>query len=142
MKTLRIFIILFSLAQILHSQSYDGKGDHKINIGYNLYGNGNGIRATYDYGLSDFFSIGAGASYFFDNDDDDYYLFARTQLHLAHLLDLPSKFDIYPGVEVGYLSGNDIGFGAFVGFRYFFNNKFGIYTEIGNIGSVGLSLNL
>ncbi|MCK5638757.1 MAG: hypothetical protein KAH67_08600 [Flavobacteriaceae bacterium] len=142
MKTLRIFIFLFSLTIVSYSQSYEGKGDHKINIGYDLYGNGNGIRASYDYGLGDLFSIGAGGSYILDDDDNDYSLFVRTNLHFAHILDLPSKFDIYPGVEVGYLSSNDIKFTGYVGLRYFFTEKIGVFAELGNNGSIGLSLNL
>ncbi len=53
--------------------SYYGKGDSKINVGYNIYGYGNGIKATYSYGLSELFSLGAGATYYFNNDTNDYF---------------------------------------------------------------------
>ena len=57
-------VFLFLLfANTTEAQSYDGKGDSKINVGYNIYGYGNGIKATYGYGLSELFSLGAGVNY-------------------------------------------------------------------------------
>jgi len=142
MKIFSLFLILFFFTTFLFSQSYDGKGDTKLNIGYDLYGFGNGIRTNIDYGLSDIFSVGAGGSYYFSNPDNDFYLYGRTSIHLGLLLDFPSKFDLYPSIQVGYLSGNDIGFDAFLGARYFFTDKIGVYAEFGRNGSVGLSINL
>ena len=40
------------------------------------------------------------------------------------------------------LSGNDIGFDAFIGAKYFFTDKIGVYAEIDRNGSIGLSVNL
>ncbi|MEN8124703.1 MAG: DUF6646 family protein [Bacteroidota bacterium] len=142
MKKFRLFLLLVFFTTVIFSQSYDGKGDIKLSIGYDLYGFGNGIRANLDYGLTDIFSVGAGASYYFSNPDNDYYLYGRTAIHLGLLLDFHSKFDLYPGIQVGYLSGNDIGFDAFIGAKYFFTEKIGIYAEIGRNGSIGLSINL
>ncbi len=142
MKRFRLFYLFICFTTVVFSQSYDGKGDTKLNIGYDLYGFGNGIRANIDYGITDLFSIGAGASYYFSNPDNDYYLYGRTAIHLGLLLDFPSKLDLYPGIQVGYLSGNDIGFDAFIGAKYFFTDKIGVYAEIGRNGSIGLSVNL
>lgn len=122
------------------SQSFNGKGDSKINVGYNIYGYGNGINASYNYGLNDQFSIGAGGSYYFDNEENDYFLFARANFHLGPLMDLPRKLDIYPGVEFGYLSSENIGLAAYIGVRYFFTDRLGVYAEIGSSGSVGMSV--
>ncbi len=142
MKFLKILpvILLFSLSSF--AQSFDGKGDSKINVGYDLYGHGNGIKGTFDIGLCELFTVGIGAAYYFDNEDHDYYLFGRTALHLGLLLDFPSQLDIYPGISVGYLSGNDVGFAGYLGIRYFFSEKIGVYAEIGNTGSIGLSFSL
>ncbi|MDG4650667.1 hypothetical protein P6F25_00020 [Chryseobacterium arthrosphaerae] len=56
-------------------------------------------------------------------------------------LNLPSKWDIYPGVDLGVL-GKDFGIGAHIGARYFFTEKIGVFAEVGNNGSLGVSFNL
>ncbi len=139
-----ILIILSFLLGIIsvNAQSFEGKGDSKFNIGYEAYGFGNGIKATYDYGLSELFSIGAGGTVYFNNEENDYFIYARTHVHLGIVLDLPSKFDIYPGVELGYVSSEKIGIVGYLGLRYFITKKIGVFAEIGNNGSVGLSFNV
>lgn len=126
----------------VYSQSYDGKGDRKINLGYEAYGFGNGIKATFDYGLSDLFSFGAGASAYFNDDENDYFIYARSQVHFGIVFDLPSCLDIYPGVELGYLSSDKVGIAGYVGIRYCITEKFGFFAEIGNNGSVGLTFSV
>ena len=142
MKNLLMGAILLFGVYTIQAQSYDGKGDMKLNIGYDVYGIGNGIKTTFDYGLGDLFSIGAGVSFYFSNEEDDYFVYARTNVHLSQILDLPQKLDIYPGVEVGYLSRSDIGFSGYIGIKYFFTERIGIMAEIGNNGSIGVSINL
>lgn len=139
-----ILIILSFLLGIIsvNGQSYDGKGDQKIQIGYEAYGLGNGVKATYDYGLGELFSIGAGGTVYFDNEENDYFIYARTQVHLGIAFDLSCKFDIYPGIELGYLSSEKAGIAGYVGFRYFITEKMGIFAEIGNNGAFGLSFNV
>ena len=133
------FFILF-LAKPIQAQSYDGKGDSKINVGYNIYGYGNGIKATYSYGLSDAFSLGAGGTFYFNGDVNDYFLYARASFHLGPLMDLPAKLDIYPGIELGYLSSKNIGLAGFLGVRYFINDRIGVFAEFGSYGAIGLSV--
>jgi hypothetical protein len=140
MKNVLIIISLFVISVTGFTQSYDGKSDQKINVGYEFYGQGSGIKATYDYGLSNLFSVGAGFSYFLDNGENDYFIFLRTSMHFGDLFDLPPQLDIYPGAELGYLSRSDIAINGFVGIRYFLTKKIGIYTEIGSTGSAGISL--
>ncbi len=142
MKRLRLFFLLVFFTTVIFSQSYDGKGDFKLNAGYDFYGFGNGIRANVDYGLSDIFSVGLGGSYYFSNPDNDYFLYARTSIHLGLILDFPTKLDLYPSVSLGYLSGSDVGFDAFIGVKYFFTEKIGAYLEIGRNGSIGISIDL
>lgn len=140
-KSIIILCILMGTLSV-YSQSYDGKGDQMINLGYEAYGYGEGIKATFDYGLSDLFSIGAGASAYFNNEKNDYFIYARSNIHLGIALDLPCKFDIYPGVELGYLSSEKIGISGYVGFRYLFTKNFGLFAEVGNNGAFGLSFNV
>lgn len=140
-KTLITLGFLLCLISV-NGQSYDGKGDSKFNIGYEAYGFGNGLKASYDYGLGELFSIGAGGTVYFDNEENDYFLYARTQVHLGIAFDLPCKFDIYPGVELGYLSSEKIGIAGYLGLRYFITDKIGLFAEIGNNGALGLSFNV
>ena len=140
-KTVIILCILLG-AITVYSQSYDGKGDKMINLGYEAYGFGEGVKATFDYGLNDLFSIGGGASVYSNHDENDYYIYARTNVHLGIVLDLPCKLDIYPGLAIGYLSSEKVGISGYVGFRYLFTEKFGLFAELGNNGAIGLSFNV
>lgn len=128
-----------------NAQAYTGKGDQKVNLGLNAWGYGTGITATYDYGLSDVISIGAGGNAYFDNyrdnnKDNRVFIFGRLNFHLREALDLPEQLDIYPGVDLGVL-GRDFGIGAHIGARYFFTDKIGVFAEVGNNGSLGVSFN-
>lgn len=129
-----------------NAQAYTGKGDQKIQLGLSAWGYGTGVTGTYDYGLNKLVSVGAGLNAYFgdykDNDKDNrVFIFGRVNFHLQEALDLPAKWDIYPGVDVGVL-GNDFGIGAHIGARYFFTEKVGVFAEVGNNGSIGVSFNL
>ena len=142
MKKIVIILCILLGAITVYSQSYDGKGDKMINLGYEAYGFGEGVKATFDYGLNDLFSIGGGASVYSNHDENDYYIYARTNVHLGIVLDLPCKLDIYPGLAIGYLSSEKVGISGYVGFRYLFTEKFGLFAELGNNGAIGLSFNV
>ena len=58
MKNILIILGFLLSVYAVNGQSYDGKGDSKFNVGYEAYGFGNGIRATYDYGLGIYFLLG------------------------------------------------------------------------------------
>ena len=53
------------LGQMTFAQAWEGNGDQKLQIGFNGWGNGSGITATYDYGISKLISVGAGANFIF-----------------------------------------------------------------------------
>ncbi len=130
-------------SNLFFSQAFSGVGDNKLQVGLNGYGGGQGVKFTYDLGVTDIFSLGAGADFYVSANDDKkkFFLYGRGNLHLNQLIDLPSEFDIYPGVSLG-VSGSGFDFGGHVGFRYFFTNKLGAFVEIGNRGALGLSINL
>ena len=147
MKKLVLVCSVFFLGQMAFAQAWQGKGDQKIQVGFNGWGYGTGITATYDYGLTKLISLGAGANFYFDHDDDDYKdddfgVFGRLNFHLQEPLGLPSNWDIYPGIDVGILGKSRTYFGAHLGVRYFFNNNVGIFLEAGNNGAIGVSFNL
>lgn len=144
MKKLVLMLMLFMGAAV-SAQAYTGKGDQKVNLGLNAWGYGTGITATYDYGLNQLISIGAGGNAYFDNyrdnnKDNRVFIFGRVNFHLKEALELPEQLDIYPGVDLGVL-GRDFGIGAHIGARYFFTEKFGVFAEVGNNGSLGVSFN-
>ncbi|MCQ4035696.1 DUF6646 family protein [Kaistella montana] len=146
MKKLLLVCSMFFLGQMAFAQAWNGKGDQKLQVGFNGWGYGTGITATYDYGLGNIVSLGAGANFFFDHNndkyaDDDFGVFGRVNFHLQEPLSLPEQWDIYPGVDLGLLGKSGTYFGAHLGVRYFFNNNVGIYGEFGNNGSLGVSFN-
>ncbi|MGI9526945.1 MAG: DUF6646 family protein [Weeksellaceae bacterium] len=144
MKKIKFLVVaIFILMGItqMDAQAFSGNGDKKAQVGFSPYGNGLGLQGTFDYGIHQNFSLGAGAEVYFDDDDGNFYIFGRANAHLGQLLNMPSNMDLYPGIDVGVL-GDDIGFGAHLGYRYFFQPNLGAYIEIGNRGSIGLSFNL
>ena len=131
---------------MVNAQAWSGSGDQKVQVGLSAWGNGTGLTGTYDYGLSDLFSVGGGANFYFnsnskDDKNNNFFIFGRVNAHLQNLVNLPEQWDIYPGLDVGVL-GNTFGLGAHLGVRYFFTDKFGAFIEAGNNGSLGVSINL
>ena len=128
---------------MMSAQVWTGKGDQKINFGLNVWGNGTGIVATYDYGLNNLISVGGGINAYFgnykDNDKDNKaFVFGRLNFHLKDILNIHEKLDIYPGIDVGVL-GKEFGIGAHVGARYLITDRIGAFAEVGNNGSFGVS---
>ncbi len=142
MKKLITTVLVLAACVSMSAQSYEGKGDSKLNVGYEIYGIGPGIKASFDYGLSDLFSVGAGASYYFDNEDQDYFIYGRTNIHLGIVWDLPRQLDLYPGVELGFKSSSEVGFTGYLGVRYCITKKLSLFAEIGNHGAAGLSIDV
>lgn len=128
----------------ISAQAWTGQGDQKAQVGLNIYGSeGFGLKGSYDYGITDAISVGAGLGLFFGKNDNksDFSIHGRFNYHLQDLLDLDDKFDIYPGITLGVL-GDTFDFGAHVGARYFFTNKIGGFVELGNRGGIGVVINL
>ncbi|PKF72884.1 DUF6646 family protein [Chryseobacterium sp. PMSZPI] len=146
MKKLVFMVMVLFCGAAVSAQAWTGKGDQKIQLGLSAWGYGTGVTGTYDYGLNKLISVGAGINGYFSNyknDDKDnrVFVFGRLNFHLQEALNLPSKWDIYPGVDLGVV-GKDFGIGAHIGARYFFTEKVGVFAEVGNNGSLGVSFNL
>jgi hypothetical protein len=138
--------VLMLAGTFANAQAWTGKGDQKINAGLSAWGYGTGITGTYDYGLNKLISVGAGLNIYFDNykdnnDKNRAFVFGRINFHLKDALQLPEKLDIYPGADVGVV-GSNFGLGAHIGARYFFTERIGVFAEVGNNGSLGVSINL
>jgi len=118
-----------------NAQAYKGKGDIKGQVGWNIQDHGNGINVSADFGIGENMSYGFVASYllsvtevagvkpsFGDRADAK----VRFNANLGNVFGLEKNIDIYPGLNLGTRN-----FGAHLGFRYFFTDGFGIYTEAG-----------
>ncbi|ASW75466.1 hypothetical protein IQ37_02810 [Chryseobacterium piperi] len=144
-KLVFMFMVVF-FGTAVNAQAWTGKGDQKVQLGFSAWGYGTGITGTYDYGLNKLISVGAGLNGYFsgyknNNNDNKVFIFGRLNFHLKEALQLPEKLDIYPGVDLGVV-GKDFGIGAHIGARYFFTERIGVFAEVGNNGSLGVSVNL
>lgn len=131
-------IAAINLSVFAFSQAWTGAGDQKAQAGINVWGFGTGPTASYDYGLNSLISVGAGANVYFNEKDDNPFVFARVGFHLQETLALPPELDIYPGANVG-VAGRNFGLGVYIGARYFFTENWGAFVEAGNNGSFGVS---
>lgn len=139
-KITLLIVLLFTL-NFTYAQAFRGEGDLKAQAGFVGWGYGSGITGSVDYGLTDLFSAGGGAEFYFGEGNNNFFLFGMGNLHLGSTLNLPKEMDLYPGIDLG-LRGNGLGIGGHLGFRYYFNEKIGAYVEVGSRGSFGVSFNL
>ncbi len=131
-----ITLLTLLLVGTLNAQAYKGKGDAKFNVGANSQNGGTGIQIATDYGLGENMSYGFVTSYLLSVDSDAlgnkpafgdrFDAKVRFNANLGNVFKLDEKMDIYPGLDLGLRN-----FGAHLGFRYFFTEGFGIYTEAG-----------
>jgi hypothetical protein len=120
----------------MNAQGYKGKGDTKFDVGMNIQNGGSGIHISTDFGSGENMSFGFVASYLLSVNKDDigtkpefmdrFDAKARFNANIGNVLKLDPKMDIYPGLDLGLRN-----FGAHLGFRYFFTDGFGVYSEAG-----------
>jgi len=138
-----IFSILILFSSFSQAQSFNGEGDQKLQAGFNFYGYGTGIKASYDYGLSNAFSIGFGGVFFNSGTyNSNFFLFGRGDFHLQEALELPTELDLYLGAELGLLGNSGFGIGGHLGGRYNFSKKGYGFIEVGNNAALGIGFNL
>lgn len=168
-KSLFLFLAAFLLVCSHAAFAQFNKGDKLLNlgIGVNSYYNGGiPLHASLEVGVTDEISIGGsfdylgyryrvgGVNYGFNA----MYLGFRGAYHFSELLDLNTpEFDLYAGVSLGFRNfawsdnaynglggryGNGVYAGLFVGGRYYFQNNFGAFGEVGAGGSGNARLGL
>lgn len=130
-----ITLLLLSATCFVQAQAYKGKGDTKAQVGLNAQDHGNGIFVSADYGLGENMSVGLQMNYLLSTVDingdgpnfgDRYDAKFRFNANLGSVLQLDKKMDVYPGLDLGLKN-----FGGHLGFRYFFTDGFGIFSEAG-----------
>lgn len=121
-------------------EAYGGKGENRINAAWAYYGRGNGLSLLYDHGFSDLISAGAGVEVYVMEGERETSIFGLVDFHLQKALDLPEQFDLYPGAEIGFFSG-DLDAYPYLGISWALSEAFGIYTEVGRRGTLGVYFN-
>lgn len=141
----KIFTLAVLIATIsANAQAFKGKGDVKGQVGAIIQSGATGISASADFGLGENMSYGFVASYLLSVENDlpvfdgttiklqnaDFIdrvdLKARFNANLGSVIGLDNKMDVYPGLDLGMRN-----FGAHLGFRYFFTDGFGVFSEAG-----------
>ncbi len=131
-----ITVALLSFTFLVSAQAYKGKGDIKGQVGLSLQKYGTGINASADFGIGENMSYGFTGTYILNSTygnqnidlefKDRFDIKARFNANIGNVLQLPSKMDFYPGLDLGLKN-----FGAHLGFRYFFTDGFGLFSEAG-----------
>ena len=128
-------IVAVVMVTFTNAQAYKGKGDIKAQVGMNIQDHGTGINVSADFGIGENMSYGFVASYLLSVDevagdkpnfDDRADVKVRFNANLGNVFKLDKAMDIYPGLNLGTRN-----FGAHLGFRYFFTDGFGLYSEAG-----------
>jgi hypothetical protein len=135
MKKITTLLVLLTVG-LTHAQAFKGNGDIKFDIGALVQTGGTGIRVSSDFGLGENISFGFATSYLLSVSKDDFGnkpdfgdrvdIKGRFNANLGNVFELDPKMGLYPGLDVGLRN-----FGAHLGFRYFFTEGFGIFTEAG-----------
>jgi hypothetical protein len=132
----KIIIAAFVLSGIfVNAQAYKGKKDVKMQIGANVQNGGTGIFVSTDFGIGENMSFGVSGNYLLSTDNIPDYnvefldrtdLKVRFNANIGNVFKMNKSMDIYPGLNLGMRN-----FGAHLGFRYFFTDGFGLFTEAG-----------
>lgn len=146
MKKLVLVFILGFIGHFGFSQSPLGEGNVQINAGLGLNNwDGTPIYAGIDYGVGPLITIGGQVAF----SDNVFGLGGNFNYHFDELLTLPSEWNVYGGLNIGYIQvdngGSDVDLGAQVGARYFFSPNVGINLELGggtqvSGGKVGITI--
>ena len=166
-----ILLATFTVASCIFCMAQNGgfaKGNKLLNIGIGVnsyYSGGIPFGASFEVGVSDNISFGGSVDYlskkYYSWKFTALYIGVRGSYHVNELLNINNeKVDLYGGATLGYRSfkwkdsfdddgyglsgtyGNGIYLGAYVGGKYYFNNKIGAFVELGAIGSTNARLGI
>lgn len=150
MKKYFLVIIALIAVNVVSAQSPLEVGKLQVNAGLGFSSWGLPVYGGLDYGLMDDITIGAEGSFRTFNDNIAGVKYTHTVIgisgngnyHFNTLLDIPSEWDFYAGLSIGFYmwnssagyTGNNasgLGLGAQIGGRYFINDKLGLNLELG-----------
>lgn len=143
-----VTILFLASAFLANAQAYKGKGDKKFQVAANIQNGGTGIHASADFGIGENISFGFTSTYLLSADSyyeagfddngfpvvtedepnfiDKFDAKVRFNANLGNVIGLPASMDLYPGLNLGLRN-----FGTHLGFRYFFTDGFGVFSEAG-----------
>ncbi len=164
-KIVLAFIFAFFVVSLnAQDELPTAKGNKLINIGTGMLGGSGGVNLTpvhigFDYFIINNLSLGFDANWIYYLSKDivgNPHLFsgqAVIDYHFNELMNLPSAWDFYAGVKLGagymntdkalevnelaYKRGVKFVFNGRVGFRYYFNEKIGVNSEVGILSVSG-----
>lgn len=128
-----VFLSTLLVTFFVNAQTFSGKGDNKLYMAASFQEFATGVNVGYDVGLGENISVGINSTYALDipsglNADfiDRFDIKARFNANLGSVFNVSDKLDIYPGLSLSLKN-----FGGHLGFRYFFSDGFGVYSEFG-----------
>lgn len=164
-KILLMITVLFAMSAVFGSNAM-GKGQTQFNAGIGLSSWGLPVYLGLDYGLNNDITLGGELSfrsYEEDYHDHDYNhsimgVSGNANYHFNNLLDIPSEWDFYAGLSLGFFIWNSpgsyegskssgLGVSGQIGGRYYFTEKLGVNLEFGggnafSGGKLGVSVKL
>lgn len=162
--TIILSILLFSFTT--KAQNPLEVGQMQFNAGLGFSDVGVPVYFGLDYGVHEDISVGGELSFrryrqkFLGNrySHNVIGISGNANYHFNRILEIPSNFDFYAGLSVGFFVWNspenfrgdqssELGLGLQVGGRYYFNEKVGINLEFGggnavSGGKIGISIKL
>lgn len=167
MKTVySAMILLFALTSSTAFAQPIGKGQSQLNLGVGLSSWGVPVYIGFDHGVHKDVTVGGELSfrnyhYKYDHHRYNHSIFglsANVNYHFNTILNIPSKWDLYAGLNLGFYHWNSpdrypgrrnsgLGLGAQVGGRYFVTNRVALNLELGggnafSGGKFGITLKL
>ena len=158
-------VFLFSVVLASHASAQEygyNKGDKLVNVGIGVksyYSGGIPLSISYEQGITDQISVGAGVDYLSDKYKAGFvsykfialYFGARASYHVNELLNINNeKIDLYAGATAGYRTftwknsysngtlgdsyGNGFFFGGYIGAKYFLPPALGPLPSWGQVG--------
>ncbi len=149
-KTGIAFLMFFIVVATTYAQSPLSKGSKQVNAGVGFSGWGVPIYAGMDFGVYKDITVGFEGSFRSYSQKFGTMTFKSSifgisgngNYHFNSLIGIPSEWDVYAGLNLGYYfwstssnyagtGASGLGLGAQVGGRYFFKNNFGVNLEFG-----------
>jgi outer membrane immunogenic protein len=157
-----IFLLVGSLSS--YAQGSLAEGGKRLNAGFGFSNYGTPVYVGLDLGITDAITLGPQISYrrygqkFLGTNYNQNLIVISLNgdYHFNSLLELPSEFDVYAGLNIGYYIWSDnnnlngatfqssgIGLAAQIGGRYFFSENLAVNLEFGggtaSGGKVGIT---
>ena len=132
--------LLLLLAVFTISATVYGQAEKVLNLG----GIGTGLYAGLEFPVGSAITIGPAA--YTDWEFDKFVIAAKGNFYFDNLFGLPPEWDVYAGANAGWKISDDgkFNWGAQIGGRWFWNEKWGINAEFGGgsgvNGGVGVTM--